>query len=65
MNMIIVDYIVQYTDLHHTVEGNPKTRHFDTEEEARTLMARELTGNVDIMGVSLIKQTSTIVREVI
>ena len=65
MNTIIVSYIVNFIDLHHTVEGNPKTRHFDTKLEARRFMQKELEGNNDIMSITLTMQTTTIERELI
>ncbi len=65
MRKIITTYIVQYTDLHHTVEGNPKTRQFDTEQEAKRFVDKELKFNDDIKGITLTLQTSTIERETI
>ncbi len=63
MRTIITTYIVQYTDLHHTVEGNPKTRHFDTLDEAQRFIAKELT--TEVKGITIVKQVSTIERETI
>jgi hypothetical protein len=59
----IVDYIVQYTDPTHQVDGAVKTRIFSNVEEAFRLVETLLMTRPEITDTTVTRQTNTIVRE--
>lgn len=65
MRQEIVTFIVNYTDPDRPVDGARKTRHFATEDEARTFITRldTLAPNAD--GIVLTRQISSIRKDIL